>query len=135
MGKPVRATYFKIRLEDRPGALLAVAKDLKSQNLGLVGLWGYATHSGEAELYLIAKNPDKVRNAWKPSGKIVEEGTGFLLKGTDKTGALIKSLETIANAGINIVAMNGIAVGGKYGSFVWVAPSDVEKCAQALGSK
>ena len=135
MAKPQRVTYFKANLEDKPGALLAVMQDLKSKNLGLTGLWGFATQPGQAQLYVIAKNPDKVRNAWKASGMLAEEGTGFFLKGTDKTGVLVKTLDAVASAGVNIVAIDGIAVGGRYGSFIWVAPADVEKAAQALGAK
>lgn len=133
MAKPQRATYFKANLEDKPGALLAVMKDLKAGNLGLTGLWGFATSPGNAELHVVAKNPDKLRDAWKSSGKLAEEGTGFWVKGADKTGVLVKTLEALANAGVNITAIDAIAVGGRYGSFIWVNPADVEKAAKALG--
>ena len=59
MAQPQRITYLKVALEDKPGALLAVTKELKSKNLGLVGLWGYATQPGQGELYLIPKKPEK----------------------------------------------------------------------------
>lgn len=135
MAKSQRVLYFKASLEDKPGALLTIAKDLKSKNLGLVGLWGYATVPGRAELYVIPKNADKLRNAWKAQGIVFEEATAFFLKGGDKTGALVKSLEAIAQAGVNIVANGAIGVKGQYGSFVWVAQADVDKTAQALGIK
>jgi hypothetical protein len=125
MAKPQRVVYFKSSIEDKPGALLSIAKDLKSKNLGLVGLLGYGAAPGRAEDYVIPKNADKLRDAWKASGITFEEGTGFFLKGADKTGALVKSLEAI-------VGISAIAVKGQYGSFLWVAQSDVEKTAQAL---
>lgn len=135
MAKAQRVIYFKASVEDKPGALLAIAKDLKSKNLGLVGLLGYGTAAGHAEDYVIPKNADKLRTAWKASGIAFEEGTGFFLKGADKTGVLVKSLEAIAQAGINIVGISALAVKGQYGAFLWVAQSDVEKTAQALGLK
>ncbi|MBI3006074.1 MAG: hypothetical protein HYY49_11770 [Ignavibacteriales bacterium] len=135
MAKPMRMTHFKANLEDKPGALLSILKDLKAKNLGLSGLWGYATGEGKAELYVITKNPDKVRNAWKDSGLLAEEGTGFWLKGSDRTGALLGPLEALAKAGVNIVAIDAVAVGGKFGSFVWVKPEDVDRAAKALGAK
>lgn len=135
MAKPQRATYFKANLEDKPGALLTVLKELKSKNLGLSGLWGYSTSEGKAELYVVTKNPDKIRNAWKASGFLAEEGTGFWVKGTDKTGALLGTLEGLADSGVNIIAIDAVAVGGKFGSFVWVKPEDVERAARALGAK
>lgn len=133
MAKPQRTTYFKANLEDKPGALLGILKDLKSRNLGLTGMWGFASSPGKGELYVVPKNPDKVRAAWKASGMLAEEGTGFWFKGVDKTGVLVKTLEALAEAGVNIVAIDAIAVGGRYGSFIWVNPADVEKAAKALG--
>ena len=130
-----RVTFFKMNLEDKPGALLSVMKDLKGKNLGLVGLWGYSTSPGNAEMNVVAKNADKVRDYWKGSGKLASEMTGFFFKGTDKTGALLKPIEALANAGVNITGIDGMAVGGKYGSFVWVKAEDVEKAAKSLGAK
>jgi len=135
MAKPQRVTYFKANLEDKPGTLLAVLKNLKSENIGLNGLWGYSTFGGKGELIVIPKDPRKAKNAWRSTGIPAEEGTGFFQKGTDKTGALLKSLEAIANAGVNIRAIDAVAVGGRYGTFIWVAPEEVEKAALALGTK
>jgi len=135
MATSKRAAFFKTRLEDKPGALLAVAQTLKAKNIGLVGLWGYGTQSGEAEMYCVPKDPDKFRNLAKTSGMIVEEGSGFLLKGTDKTGALVKTLDTIAKAGINIVGLHAIAAGGNYGAFLRVSAFDLSKTAEVLGAK
>jgi hypothetical protein len=135
MAKAVRVTYLKAPLEDRPGALLAVAKDLKARNLGLMGIWGFSTREGKAELYVVPKNPDKIRKVWQDAMMLSEEGTGFLVKGADKTGALVKTLELLASAGINVTALQGIAAGGNYGSLIWVKPEDVERTAKALGAK
>ena len=135
MAKPKIVTYFKTVLEDRPGALLAFAKELKSKDLGLLALWGFGTQPGRGELYCIPKNPEKFRKAQTPSGMPMEEGMGLFLKGPDKTGALLKTLETIAEEGVNIVAIHAIATGGNFGSFVRVGSADLEKTAKTLGAK
>ena len=129
-----RITYFKAKVEDKPGALLALAKNLKTKNIGLVSLKGVG-QAGQGDILLVAKNPDDLRNEWKVSGSLVEEGTAFFLSGADKTGALLTSLEALANAGVNIVATEAVAVGGRYGAILWVSPSDLEKTAQALKAK
>jgi hypothetical protein len=135
MAKPKLVTYFKTTLEDKPGSLLAVAKELKAKNLGLHALWAYGVQPGQGELFCIPKNPDKFRTAYKSTGIQLEEGAGVFLKGADKTGALVKTLESIAKEGVNIVAIHAIAAGGSFGSFIRVAPSDVEKAAKALDAK
>jgi hypothetical protein len=135
MAKPIKLTYIKASLDDKPGALLGILKTLKSQNLGLIALWAYGALQERTDLYLIAKNPEKVKNFLQASRMFIAEGTGFWIKGTDKTGALLKPLEVIANAGINIAGTHALAVGGKFGSFLRVAPDDVEKMGRALGAK
>ncbi len=135
MAKPQRVTYFKIGLEDKAGSLLGIAQDLKSKRIGLVGLGGQDIQPGKAEIHLIAKNPDKLRNEWKSSGVNFEEGTGFFVKGVDRTGVLVTTLDALAKAGVNIVMSEAMGVGGNYGLFIRVAPVDVERTAQALGAK
>jgi len=135
MAKPQRVTYFKVSLEDKAGSLLGIAQDLKSKKIGLVGLGGQDVQPGKAEVHLIAKDPDKLRSAWKSSGMSFEEGTGFFVRGADKTGVLVATLESLAKAGVNIVMSEAMGVGGNYGLFIRVAPADVEKTAQALKAK
>jgi len=135
MAKPERMTFFKATIADTPGSFLAMAKELKAKNIGLLGCSGFDSRPGQAEVFVIPKKPEKLRNLWKASGMAFEEGTGFLVKGTDETGALITTLETLARVGINIRASNAVAVGGKYGALLWVAQQDVEKTAAALGVK
>jgi len=135
MAKPKVVTFFKMSLEDKPGKLLAIVKEMKAKKLGLVALWGYGTQPGQGELYCIPKNPDKFRSTYKPTGTQMEEGTGLFVKGTDKTGALVKTLDAIAKEGVNIKAMHAVAAGGSFGSFISVGPEDLTKTAEALGAK
>ena len=135
MAKPKIVTYFKTTMEDKPGTLLTVTQDMKAKKLGLLALWGYGTQPGQGELYCIPKDPDKFRRAYKASGMPLEEGSGIFLKGADKTGVLVKTLEAIAKQGVNITAVHAVASGGNYGSFIRVAPGDMEKTAKALGAK
>lgn len=134
MAKVKRVMYCMANLEDKPGALLAVMQDLKTKNIGLSGIWGFGTGEGRAQLFMVAKDPDKLRNAWKTSGLLAEEGTGFFIKGTDRTGVMLKPLQALAGAGINIHAIDAIAVGGQFGSFLWVDAPNVEKAARVLGA-
>ncbi len=127
--------FLKIGIKDQPGALLSAMQDLKTKSISLKGLWGFSKQGGEADLFVIAKDTDKVKNIWTTSGMAIEEGTAFFLKGTDKAGALLKSLEALANAGVNIIAIMGVAVSGKYGSMLWVDNADIEKATKALGAK
>jgi hypothetical protein len=135
MAKSERMTYLGVNLKDKPGALLKVMRGLKARNIGLSGLWGFVSPSGKAHLYVVAKNPRKLRAVWKAEGVRAEAGTGFCLKGSDRTGVLLQPLEALAKAKVNILAIHAIAVGGKFGSYLWVDAATERKAAKALGAK
>ncbi len=128
-----KATYFKASLEDKPGALLNIVQELKAKNIGLCGLWGYATHDGKGELYALPKDASKLKRLWKTKRILMEEGTCFWITGADRTGALVKHLEALAKAGVNLTATDAVGIGGKFASIIWVKPKDVKKAAKALG--
>ncbi|MBI3940089.1 MAG: hypothetical protein HY315_04595 [Acidobacteria bacterium] len=131
MAKVERVSYFMADLDDKPGVLLKILQSLKAKNISLAGLWGFGTHGGKATLFVIARNPDKLRKAWS-AGLLAQEGTGFFVTGADRTGALIATLKALAEKGVNIHAIDAVAVGGRFGSFIWVKAEDVERAGQAL---
>ncbi len=135
MATAQRVTYLKARIEDKPGAFLSVMKELKAKNLGLGGGWAFLGEPGWAELYVIPRTPEKVKKLWKASSFLTEEGTAFFVKGIDRTGALLKVLEAVRHAGVNIIRTEGVAFGGKFGVFFLVAPADVDRMAKAIGAK
>lgn len=135
MTRPQRVTYFKAHLENKPGALLQIMKELKAKNLGLRGLWGYASNHTTGELYVVPKDPRKLRTLWASSGRLKEEGIGFCVRGTDRTGALNKSLETLSLAGVNIDCIDAVSVGRQFTAFIWVDLKDIDKAATILKAK
>ena len=130
-----RVTYFKAKIQDKPGALLTLLRNLKAKNIALVSLKGVAKGEEGGDILAIAKNADELRKEWIASGTVTEEGTAFFLSGLDKTGALLADLEALAKADVNVVAIEAAAVGGRYGAILWVSPVDIDKTAKALGAK
>ncbi len=135
MAKVQSMPYVKVLVEDRPGALLTIAQQLKAKNLGLVAASGRATAPGQGEIYLFPKKAEKVSAALKAAGMNVAGGSCLLIKGSDKTGAMVKSLDALAKAGINIQAVDALAMGGKFASVLWFAPDDLQKAEKALSAK
>ena len=56
-----------------------------------------------------------------------------MIQGDDRVGAIADVVGTLANAKINVTAIDAIAIDGRYGALCWVAARDVKKAAQALG--
>ncbi len=59
--------------------------------------------------------------------------TGFLVQGEDRPGAVAASLQKLAEANINVTAVDAVSAGnGRYGAILWVKPLDVKKAAKGL---
>jgi predicted amino acid-binding ACT domain protein len=60
---------------------------------------------------------------------------GFLIQGDDRVGAIADLVDKLANAKINVTAIDAVCTDGRYGALCWVAPRDVKKVAQILGAQ
>jgi len=69
-------------------------------------------------------------NKWK----IVGPKRGFLIQGDDRVGAIADIVGRLADAKINIVAIDAVSANGRYGALCWVAPREVRKAAQVLNA-
>jgi hypothetical protein len=70
-------------------------------------------------------------NQWK----VVGPKRGFLIQGDDRVGAISNQVDKLANAKINVTAIDAVCADGRYGALCWVAPRDVKKAAQVLGAQ
>ena len=134
MAKAQRVTYFKVTVQDQPGVLLKIMQDLKTKNISLSALWAYGKGEGSAEIFAMAKKPEKLNAALQALGFTAEERVGFFMKGADKAGVLVKSLEALAQANINIKATHAMAVSGKFGALFLFDTADIDKAANILGA-
>jgi prephenate dehydratase len=67
--------------------------------------------------------------------KLSLKKTGFLVQGDDKVGALTDILSKLAEARINVTALDAVTAGeGRFGAIFWVKPKDVAKTAKLLGA-
>jgi predicted amino acid-binding ACT domain protein len=53
--------------------------------------------------------------------------------GPDKPGAVAAAARKLADAGVNIHAVQAVSAGSRYGCLIEVAAQDVRKAAKALG--
>ncbi len=56
-----------------------------------------------------------------------------MIQGDDRVGALTDTLGRLAEAKINVTALDAVTAGmGRYGAVFWVKPRDVNKTAKLL---
>jgi hypothetical protein len=124
MARWTRLSDFWIDLPDRPGELARLTAQLREADVNLLGMWGYGAENGIARFYCVPESPEQFRNFARSAELQVREGATFYLSGSDRGGTLLQTLEQIAAAKINLLAIQAVAIDGRFGCFLWANPED-----------
>jgi hypothetical protein len=138
MADRIRAVeYFYATVGDRPGEGRRLLEHLSEKNVNLIAFTAFPAGEGRTQLDFFPDDADRLAAAAKDAGlHLVGPKRGFLIQGDDRIGVLHQHHLTLANAGINVVASNGVCDGsGRFGYVLWVKPEDFERAAEALGSE
>jgi prephenate dehydratase len=87
---------------------------------------------GTARFYCVPESAEQFRNFAKSAELAVREGMTFYLNAADHGGMLVQTLEQIAAAKINLLAIQAVAIQGEFGCFLWAAPEDSEALQRLL---
>lgn len=123
---------FWIDLPDRPGELARLAARLREADVNLLGLWGYGAENGTARFYCVPESAEQFRNFARSAELTIREGMTFYLNAADHGGMLVQTLERIAAANINLLAIQAVAIQGEFGCFLWAKPEDSEALMHLL---
>lgn len=131
-----RVEYQYVVVPDRPGEGLRVLAALQQAGVNLLAYLGFPVEGGNAQLDLVAEDPEALRRASAQAGlQLSPVKHAFLIQGEDRVGAAAEHTKKLADAGINITAAAAVSGGaGRYGMILWVKPEDYERAAQALGA-
>ena len=130
-----RVQYFYAELPDKPGEGARVLSMLKEEGVNLLAFSGFPK-GRRAQIDFIPTEQEAFKAAAKKAKlKLVGPKTGFLIQGDDRVGAGADIMTKLAEAGINVTAVDAVTAGfGRYGAILWVKPRDVNKAAQVLGA-
>lgn len=129
-----KVDYFTLSIPDKAGQGIRVLKQLQDAGVNLLAFSAFP-RARRAQADFVPEESAKFKSTVKKLGlEVSERKTGFLLQGEDRVGALIETLDKLAQAQINVTAMNAVASGeGRYGAIFWVKPENLQKAAKALG--
>ena len=129
-----RVDYYYIETRNTPGEAARALSTLKQAGINLLAFTGFPK-GRRAQLDFIPADPATfVKVAKKAGWKLSAKKTGFLIRGEDRIGAVADTLGRLADARINVTAIDAICAGsGRYGAILWVKPPDVRRAAKALG--
>jgi hypothetical protein len=127
--------YFKAQVPNKAGEGARILSALRADGVNLLFFTGFP-RGRNAQIDFVPKNGPAFRKAARKIGLAVTKKTAFLLQGKDRPGAIATIVSMLADAGVNITALDAVAAGeGRYGAILWVKPTDVRKAAKVLGAK
>jgi hypothetical protein len=130
-----KVDYYKVLIPNGKGEGARVLSAFGDEGVNFLAFTGFP-RGRRAQLDFVPVDAAAFRRAAKRAGiKIAGKKTCFLIQGRDRAGAIAGIASALASAGINIVALDGLAAGnGRYGAILWVGPRDVARAAKALGA-
>jgi hypothetical protein len=128
--------YFSTLVPDKPGQTFKVLAALVSGGVNLLACTGCAC-GRQAQIDVVPDDTRRFAAAARKAGiEFSAKKAGFLIQGEDRPGALADNLKALADAGINIVAADGLTAGsGRWGAIIWVADEDVRRAGSLLRAK
>jgi hypothetical protein len=127
-----KVDYFKAQVQDKAGEGARILSALLGEGIDLLAFTGFP-RGRKTQLDFIPGNGPAFRKAARNIGLAVTKKTAFLVQGEDRPGVLAGIVSKLADAGVNITALDAVASGGgRYGAILWVKTAEVRKAAKAL---
>ena len=127
--------YFYVQVPHRAGEAATALRVLKDAGVNLLAFSGFP-EGRRAQLDFIPADAAAFKRVAKASKwKVIGPKRGFLIQGDDRLGAIAEIVGALADAKINVTAIDAVCADGRYGALCWVAPRDVKKAAQTLGAQ
>lgn len=127
--------YFYVQVPHKTGEGAKALRALKDAGVNLVAFSGFPA-GRRAQLDFVPADAASFKSVARANKwKVVGPKRGFLIQGDDRVGAIADIVGKLADARINVTAIDAVCTGGRYGALCWVAPRDFKKAAQVLGAQ
>ena len=130
-----KVSYFAMDIPNRTGEAARILAALAKDGVNLLAFTGFPS-GRKAQVDFIPANPAAfLAAARRAKLKVRTKKAGFLVRGSDQPGAVAKVLVKLANARVNVTAVDATSAGGgRFGAILWVKQKDVGRAARALGA-
>ena len=131
-----KVVYFSMQVPNRPGVGVEMLRSIAKGKQSLLAFTGFPNGAKAQVDFIPAKPVDFARGAKKKGVKLGKKKTAFLVQGEDRVGALLRVLDKLAKAKINMVAMDAVTAGNRrFGAIFWVKPKDIARTSRLLGAR
>jgi len=128
--------YFAMNVPNRRGEAARILDSLRADGVNLLAFTGFPDKRG-AQIDFVPENTAAFKAAARRAKlKVRARKSGFLVQGDDRPGALSRVLDKLAEARINVTAVDAVCAGkNRFGALLWVKQKDVTKAKRALGAR
>lgn len=131
-----KVVYFSMQVPNRPGVGVDMLKAIAKGRQNLLAFTGFPSGAKAQVDFVPARPAEFARGAKKMGVKLGKRKTAFLVQGEDRVGALVRVLDKLAKARINMVAMDAVTAGNRrFGAIFWVKPKDIGRTSRLLGAR
>lgn len=136
MAKVRKVDYFVMHVRHHPGEGARLLRELKRHDVALLAFMAFPTGEG-AQVDLVPEDARAfVAAAERLGWKLHSRKVCFLVRGKDRAGALVKMLDRLGEAGINVTALSAVIAGkDRFGAMFWVGSPDVAKAARVVEAR
>jgi hypothetical protein len=129
-------SYFYTHCADSPGEAFRLLSALREGGVNLFAFTAFPEGMNRCQVDFIPENPDLFLKAAHKAGLTVSDKKQcFLIDGADRPGAVAEVLKRLADAKINVTAMDAVCSGGgRYGAILWVKPAALAAASTLLGA-
>jgi len=129
--------YCYAKVSARAGQGAAMLAKLQEAHVDLLAFSGFPIGGGKAQLDFATDDIAAVRRVARKHGwRLSKTKKGFLVQGSDEVGACHRQLKKLADAKINVTAVDAVSAGrNRFGMILWVKPKDYARASRALGAK
>ncbi len=126
--------YFYVEAPDKPGEGARALSYLKEAGVNLLALHAFPK-GRRSQVDFVPSDPAVFKAAAKTAKwKVVGPKKAFFVQGDDRVGALVDYAAKLADAKINVTAVDALVAGaGQFAAIVWVKARDVRRAAKVLG--
>jgi hypothetical protein len=130
-----KVDYFYVQTPQAAGEAARILAALRNAGVSLLAYSGFPS-GRRAQQDFVPADPARFKAVMKRLKlKLSRKKSAFLLEGDDQVGALTDVLSNLAEAKINVTALDAVAAGdGRFGAIFWVKPRDVAKATKVLGA-
>jgi len=134
MAETVRQVeYFYTEVPNKVGEGAKALRTLKDAGVNLLAFSGFPV-GRKAQLDFFPADGAAFKQVAKANRwKLVGPKRGFLVQGDDRMGAIADLIGKLGDAKIEVIAIDAVSLGERYGALLWVTPRDAKKAATILG--